>query len=177
MTPVLSSTALLTLLLSIGLFFFIRASTKDRTEVTQLLSEQGDSDLTEQLEKYFVGRAYKIAAVDTILRQIMFVGVLRPSLFLAIFLTALAAVGTLCIALVLSLLFPNEADFFPGLVVIAPVAGIFYWKKAGRQERVLLKIETILTEQGATQQLLTVTAHRDELAELQRSLNLKPVNP
>ena len=42
---VLQSTFLLTLLLSVGLFFFIRASTKDRTEVMRLGSEQDENTL------------------------------------------------------------------------------------------------------------------------------------
>jgi UPF0716 family protein affecting phage T7 exclusion len=93
---------------------------------------------------------------------------------LAIFLTVLAASGILCIALVLSLLYPTFTSIFFGLVLLSPAAGVFYWKKAGRNEQVSLKVEAVPTQATGTQSLLTVTAHRDELRELQQALQLKP---
>lgn len=173
-TSVLVSTALLTALLSVGLFFFIRASAKDRTEVTKLLAEQQGEPLLERLQQYFSERAYRLQSVDATTNQVVYEGTVRPSLFLAIFLTLLAAVGILCLALVLSLLFPSASQFLPALVILAPAAGVFYWHKAGRPEQVALQVE-FLREQPSPQSLLTVTAHRDEVAELRQSLGLKLV--
>ncbi|MEQ8754914.1 MAG: cofactor assembly of complex C subunit B, partial [Coleofasciculus sp. G1-WW12-02] len=42
-TPILSSTFLLTLLLAVGLFFFIRASVKDRTQKVQLIAQEPEA--------------------------------------------------------------------------------------------------------------------------------------
>jgi hypothetical protein len=168
---VLLSTALLTLLLSVGLFFFIRASAKDRTEVAKLTTPQREEPLFQQLQQYFNQRAYRLSAVDPAQEQITFEGFVRPSAFLAVFLTLLAAIGIFCLSLVLSFVFPSAASFFPALVLLAPVAGFFYWQKAGRQERVSLKVETLSGTNP--QSLLTVTAHRDELAEMRRVLGLK----
>lgn len=50
----------------------------------------------------------------------------------------------------------------------------FYWKKAGRTEQVLLKLEAV-ADSIAPKNRITVTAHRDELLELQRNLGLKTV--
>ncbi|MBE9180841.1 cofactor assembly of complex C subunit B [Oculatella sp. LEGE 06141] len=177
-TSVLSSTALLTVLLAIGLIFFIRASTKARIQVVQLVTEQEEEPLLQQLEQYFTQRAYRIVAVDAAHQQVTFEGLVRPSVFLAVFLTTLAAIGTLCLALVLALLFPAFAAFFPILLAIAPIAGIFYWRKSARPERVTLQVQPFSatpasTYSAAAQSLLTVTGHRDELAELQQSFNLK----
>lgn len=171
--PTLTSTAFLTGLLGIGLFFFIRASTKDRTEVVRLLSTEPETSLLERIQAYFTQRAYRIAGVDAAQNQVKFEGFVRPSLFLALFLTGLAAIAILCLSLVFSMLFPAWAPLFPALVLAAPVAGIFYWKKAGRSEQVLLRVDTITPGSGTPQQVLTVTAHRDELAELQRCLKLE----
>lgn len=168
---VLLSTALLTLLLLVGLFFFIRASTKDRTEVVKLIAAQQEEPLFEQLQQYFQQRAYRLAAVDAGLEQITFEGFVRPSVFLAIFLTILAAIGIFCLSLVLTFVFPDAASVLPALVLLAPVAGLFYWQKAGRQEQVSLKVETLSGAEPKS--LLTVTAHRDELAELRRALGLR----
>jgi hypothetical protein len=169
--PVLSSTVLLTLLLSVGLFFFIRASTKDRIQVVKLVTEQPEESLLEQLQTYFTQRAYRIAAVDAAENRVTFEGFVRPSVFLAVFLTMLAAIGFLCLALVLALLFPDWAKLLPGIAVLSPIAGIFYWRKSARPEQVSLRI----AKERESLQVLTVTAHRDELAELQRNLNLKPL--
>lgn len=150
----------------VGLFFFIRASVKDRTQQVRLkASESGESIdlLIARLREHFEARAYQLVEVNDARKQIAFRGFVRPSWFLASLLTFLAAVGLSCIALVLTSLFSAADAWFWLLIVLAPMAGIFYWRKAGRWERVLLQVES------ETQKLLTVTAHRDELIQLQEN--------
>lgn len=171
-TAILPSTLLLTLLLSVGLFFFIRASTKDRTQVAQLVSEQDEATLIPLLREYFQRRSYRVAAVDPEKNQVIFEGYVRPSWFLAVFLTLLTAAGLLCLSLVLSLLFPSLSFAFVGTVLLSPLSGLFYWKKAGKLEKVSLKVEPTNSELHFPSRI-TVVAHRDELIELQRALNLK----
>ncbi len=175
-TPILSSTFLLTLLLMVGLFFFIRASVKDRTQQVKLIAEEPEESLLGQLQEYFDQRAYRVAAVDPAQNQVTFEGFVRPSWFLAIFLTLLAASGLLCFALVLSLLYPSLSNLFLTLILLAPAAGVFYWKKAGRLEQVGLKVEALPDRGKGGQSLITVTAHRDELLQLQQALPLKPTS-
>jgi hypothetical protein len=174
-TTILSSTFLLTLLLAIGLFFFIRASVKDRTQQVQLLSLEPEESLLTRLQQYFDQRAYRVAAVDAATNQVTFQGFVRPSWFLAIFLTTIAACGILCLSLVLSLLYPKLSSVFFALILLAPAAGVFYWSKAGRSEQVLLKVEAVPKQDTDSQSLITITAHRDELIELQQALKLKPL--
>lgn len=171
-TAILPSTLLLTLLSSVGLFFFIRASVKERRQEVRLVSEQAQAPLLAQLQQYLQERSYRVARVDTEQSQVTFEGTVRPSVFLAIFLTLLAAVGILCLALVLSMLFPNLGGVFLGLVLLSPAAGVFYWKRARRKEQVSLKLEAINSEKPQSQSQITVIAHRDELMELRRALKL-----
>lgn len=171
-TAILPSTFLLTLLLSVGLFFFIRASTKDRIETVQLVSEQDEAALMFQLKEYFRSRSYRVAAVDQEQNEVTFEGNVSPSWFLAIFLTLLAAIGIVCLSLVVYLLFPNLSTFVLAMVLLSPLSGLFYWKKSGRLEKVSLKVETTQSEQTSSSKI-TVVAHRDELGELQRTLQLK----
>ncbi|MEH1885848.1 MULTISPECIES: cofactor assembly of complex C subunit B [unclassified Nostoc] len=171
-TAILPSTFLLTLLLSVGLFFFIRASTKDRIQTVQLVSEQDEAALMSQLKEYFRSRSYRVAALDREQNKVTFEGNVRPSWFLAIFLTMLAATGIVCLSLVVYLLFPNLSTFVLALVLLSPLSGLFYWKKSGRLEKVSLKVETTKSEQTSSSKI-TVVAHRDELSELQRTLQLK----
>ena len=168
--PVLTSTALLTALLAVGLMFFIRASTKDRIEVSKFLAEQQGEPLLERLQQYFIGRSYRLAAVKAAENQVIYEGMVRPSWFMASFLSLLAAVGIGCLSLVVSMLFPGSARLLPLLIILAPLAGWFYWQKSARPERVALQVEFLA---GAAQSLVTVTGHRDELAELKQSLGLK----
>ncbi len=170
---VLNSTFLLTLLLLVGLFFFIRASIKDRIEVSQIRSDQPQESVLDQLQQYFTDRAYRVAAVDASQQTIRWEGQVRPSWFLAIFLSGLAAVGSSCLALVLGMLFPPAATFVWGLLLIAPLAGLFYWRGAGRAESVSLQVNASVPAAAPNESLtsvMTVTAHRDELAALKRSL-------
>ncbi|MDF5706615.1 MAG: cofactor assembly of complex C subunit B [Nostoc sp. S4] len=171
-TAILPSTLLLTLLLSVGLFFFIRASTKDRTETAHLVSEQDEAALMFQLKEYFQSRSYRVAAVDREQNAVTFEGNVRPSWFLAIFLTLLAATGIVCLSLVVYLLFPSLSSFVLAVVLLSPLSGLFYWKKSGRLEKVLLKVETTQSKQTSPSKI-TVVAHRDELTQLRRTLQLK----
>ncbi|OLP17301.1 hypothetical protein BST81_15945 [Leptolyngbya sp. 'hensonii'] len=169
---VLPSTFFLTLLLMIGLFFFIRASVKDRTQRVRLISEQPEDLLLPQLKQYFAQRAYQVTHIDGEQNQVTLEGFVKPSLPLAVFLAALAATGMLCLALVLAILLPEWTSILMGLVLLSPAAGLFYWQKAGRVEQVSFKVEETTP---AGQSAISVTAHRDELAELCRGLNLKQV--
>lgn len=171
--PIISSTFLLTLLMIVGLVFFIRASVKDRTEQLEFVSEEPEASLLDRLEKHFTERSYRVAAVDPDKHQVKFEGFVSPSWFMAIFLSFLAVMGTLCLALVLSMLFPNVGNLFLSLLLLAPLAGIFYWQKAGRLEQVLLTIEA--KDRGNNNQYhhhVRVSAHRDELTVLREALQL-----
>ncbi|MGD1910161.1 MAG: cofactor assembly of complex C subunit B [Rivularia sp. (in: cyanobacteria)] len=169
-TAILPSTLLLTLLMSVGLFFFIRASTKDRTETAQLVSQLNEASLMPQLKEYFRARSYRVAAIDPQKNQVTMTGFVKPSWFLAIFLTVLAAFGLTCLSLVLSLLFSSENMLFYGIVLLSPLSGIFYWNTAGRVENVSLKVDVTNSEQHTQ---ITVIAHRDEIISLEEALQLK----
>ncbi len=173
-TIISPSTLLLTLLLAVGLLFFIRAATKDRTQKVQLVSNQEEAALMPQIKEYFRSRAYQVASVDQFQNQVTFEGFVRPSKFLAVFLTLLAFVGLGCLSLILSQLYPDFGNFFVVIVLLAPLSGIFYWQKAGRLEKVLLKMESNQIEPHSPSKF-TVIAHRDELMELQRALSLDKV--
>ncbi|MBW4581508.1 MAG: cofactor assembly of complex C subunit B [Tildeniella nuda ZEHNDER 1965/U140] len=172
---ILPSTFVLALLMSVGLMFFIRASVKDRIEVVRLASEQSEVALLDQLQNYFSSRAYRIAATDATQLRVTFEGLVRPSWAMAVFLTLLAAIGFLCLALMLTMLLPDFSQALLGLTLLSPIAGIFYWRGAARPEKVVLQIDGESTSEPQAMSVVTVTAHRDELAELQRNLSLKPL--
>ncbi len=180
--PTRATTLLLTSLMVIGLVFFIRASTKDRIEVAQFGSTQAAEPLQQAVMDYFQSRAYR--QIETVLEDtsskqqsvaaladeaaVTVAGLVSPSWFLAIFLSTLAAVGVACLALVIVTLFPGWGWLMFGLVAASPLAGVFYWRKSSRPEKVVFRIEPEETEKFASK--LTVRGHRDELAELRNAL-------
>ncbi len=172
-TPVLSSTFFLTMLMAVGLIFFIRASVKDRTKALTFVSDLSEETLSQQLQQYFAQRAYRTTADGAATNSISLEGIVRPSIFLALFLTLLAAIGILCLSLIFSYLFPGVGSFFYWSALLSPLAGFFYWRKSKRPETIFLQTQSAqdVSQQGKT--LVTVTAHRDELEELRRNLALK----
>lgn len=168
----------------IGLIFFIRASTKDRIEVAQFGSAQPAEPLQQAVIDYFQRRAYrqieptaedcdtKGKPVVASLKDdaaITVAGLVSPSWFLAIFLSALAAVGFACLALIVITLFPSWGQLMFGLVAASPLAGIFYWRKSSRPEKVVFRVENEKTENFVSK--LTVKGHRDELANFKNAFS------
>ena len=168
----------------IGLIFFIRASTKDRIEVAQFGSILPAEPLQQSVIDYFQRRAYRqieapsedseaknqpIVSALNGEAAITVAGLVSPSWFLAIFLSALAAVGLACLALIVITLFPDWGRAMFGLVAVSPLAGVFYWRKSSRPEKVVFRVESEKTENFVSK--LTVKGHRDELAELKNAFS------
>jgi hypothetical protein len=171
---VLFTAFLLTVLSVIGLMFFIKASVKERIEQAHLISQENADSLLITVKKYFSDRSYQITAADPNQNKLTFMGTVRPSWFMAIFLTCLAIIGFLCLGLSLSMLQPDNSRLFFSLVLLSPGAGIFYWQRAQRPEKISLQLDGILGQGDETKSLITVIGHRDELIHLTNSLNLKP---
>jgi hypothetical protein len=85
-------------------------------------------------------------------------------MFLAVFLSFLAGCGLFCFALVLSMLFDTETYLFIWVLIFCPLAGFFYWKGAGRIEKIVFRLDN---NNSSTDTLITIQAHRDELIQLQ----------
>ncbi|MEM7062079.1 MAG: cofactor assembly of complex C subunit B [Cyanobacteria bacterium P01_B01_bin.77] len=176
-SAVSQSTFFLTLLLGVGLFFFIKASTKERTQIAEFTTEQSSEALHQTLLDYFQNRAYTLlveteptaeakSSVDD--GWVRLTGLVRPSLFLAIFLSCLAAVALLCFALVLATLFSSYGAIFFALVLLSPLTAIVYWKRAKREEQIAFRIHE---EEEAC--ILSVRAHRDEIIQLKANAPFK----
>ena len=161
-SAVSQSTFFLTMLLGVGLFFFIKAATKDRTEVAEFSSEQSSEVLHQKLLDYFKNRAYRLVKDNSdVDGWTKLAGVVRPSVFLAIFLSLLAAVALMCFALVLATLFSRYGPFFFALIALSPMVAVAYWKRAEREEFVDFRIR----ESNGERQL-TIRGHRDEIIQL-----------
>ena len=119
------STFLLTILLMIGLFFFIRGSIKDRTEIVTLNCSENEDNLLSYLRNYFSNRSYQVKAIDGEQNKVTLEGLVSPSKFLAVFLSLLAGCGLFCFDLVLSMLFKTNYQVFLALILLAPLAGFF----------------------------------------------------
>lgn len=168
----LVSTLVLTILMMIGLPFFIRASVKDRIQQIKLPTSETEEVFLPKLQQYFESRAYRVVDLDKEKNQVTFEGFVQPSLFLAILLSVIAFLGLFSLVLLLCFFFPSVSSFAWILLLIAPVAGIFYWKKAGRFEKVLLSVEPNMGIEDY-KNIIKLTGHRDELKQLRETVSFE----
>ncbi len=171
--PTIYSTLFLTILLFVGLISFLRGSIRDRTTEALLTVEKlavdqtTDDRLLMQVRDHFRQRAYKVVEIDPERDVATLLGQVKPSLFLAVFMTLLAAIGLICLGLVLGILIPDLENIWIWLAVMSPIAGIFYWRGTPRERQVSLRL--------LPDTKLKIRAHKDEIEELQRSLNLEKI--
>jgi hypothetical protein len=169
---VLSSTLFLTVLLFIGLFFFLRASTKDRTEMVTWQFEVMPEQILQDVTQYLESRSYRLQSVNPETDEAIFKGVVGASWGLAIFLSLLAGVAAACLGLVISMEIPQVGLWGLVAIAIAPLAGWFYRKKSQRTEQVVVLVRGDSENlPSAANTKLRITAHRDEIESLRVALN------
>jgi hypothetical protein len=144
---------------------------KERIQTLQFISAQLPDSALSQLQTYFTQRAYQPVTTQSEPGYLVLEGIVRPSWFMAVFLSVLAAIGLLCLSLVVSLILPalGKLALLPAL--LSPLAGIFYWKRAKRPEQISLKV--VPKDLGS---VVTVEGHRDELQVLRQTLSITPLD-
>ncbi|MFS8859570.1 cofactor assembly of complex C subunit B [Synechococcus sp. H60.1] len=167
------STLLLTVLLAIGLFFFLRASGKDRLEARLYSSSRSLEEMGSLLCEHLEGRAYRLQSADAE-GIATFVGQAQPSVGLAVFLTGLAGAGLACLALVLQVLEPGWGVWPWTLLLVSPWAGWYYWRRNHRPQQLRLRLQEADPPLGS---LLWVEGQREELEVLATTLGLQERDP
>ena len=168
------SALLFSVLSLVGLVFFIRASVKERLVNLQVLLGEEQTEILEQVKDYLLQRGYGISEVKPAEQTLFFSGQIRPSWFLGIFLSVLAALGGGCLVLALLALTPTLADksFLLALpLLLSPLAGLFYGWRSARTRKICLKVGPT-TAAGGKEEVLTIVADRDEVKQLRQNLHL-----
>ncbi len=153
----LVSTGLLTALLGVGLVFFVRAAVQDRTQTQQIPLQGAVGTTMNQLRLFLQQRGYRLVAGEPGIPQLVWQGRVAPSWPLALLLSLLVGVSGLCVGLVLASVVPTWGGKPLALALLAPVAGLFYWRGAGRVTQVIVQVQN---------QALQITAQRHELQRL-----------
>ncbi len=169
MPSVLNSTLLLTLLLAVGLFFFLRAASKDRTTVVEVYSPLPPLDVLNGIIKWLEQRGWKQGEVDPDRQVLRFQGNVASSRFLIVFLAILGALGSGSLGLVIRQVYPI-LGWGPLLLAFlgAPIAGYLYHLRAKRIEFLELRLLDSSDQQGSA---LRIRAHRDELIAMEIDLS------
>ena len=167
----LNSTLLLTVLLAIGLFFFLRASSKDRTTIVEISSSQKPLIVLNDLYEWLNLRGWKQIGGDFDQRILIFKGQVISSKFLAIFLGVLGGFGSCALGLVVIQIYP-VFGWWPILLGLigGPLAGLVYFKKSAREEKFELKL---INKDDDETTFMRLRAHRDELISLENELGEK----
>ena len=164
-----SSTLFLTILLTIGLVFFLRAASKDRTTVVDVQSPLPPLDVLNGVSFWLEERGWKRYGGNIEERLLLFHGSVASSIFLAIFLSCLGGLGAACLGLVLIQLYPS-LGWWPLLLagIGAPLTGFIYRIKSKREESLELKL---ISSELSKISILRIKAHRDELIAIQLELS------
>ena len=169
MQSAFSSTLFLTILLAIGLVFFLRAASKDRTTIVDVQSPLPPLEVLNGISVWLEERGWKKNGGNVEEKLLLFNGYVASSTFLAIFLSCLGGLGAACLGLVIIQLYPF-LSWWPLLLsaIGAPLAGTLYSIKAQRQESLELKL---LSSEQSNISVLRIKAHRDELIAIQLELS------
>ena len=169
MQSAFSSTLFLTILLAIGLVFFLRAASKDRTTVVDVQSPLPPIEVLNAISFWLEERGWKRNRVNVDEKLLIFNGSVASSTFLAIFLSCLGGLGAACLGLVLIQLYPL-LSWWPLLLsaIGAPLTGIIYRIRSKREESLELKL---LSSELSNISILRIKAHRDELIAIQLELS------
>ena len=164
----LNSTLLLTILLAIGLFFFLRASSKDRTTVVEISSSQKPVKVLNDLYEWLNLRGWKQIGGDFDQRILIFKGQVDSSKFLAIFLGILGGFGSCALGLVIIQIYP-ALGWWPILLgfIGGPLSGMVYFKRSAREEKFELRL---INKDDDMMTFMRLSAHRDELISLENEL-------
>jgi len=168
MSP-LASTLLLTLLLAIGLVFFLRAASKDRTTVVEVHSPRPPLEVLDGLSSWLSQRGWSTDGGDAQRQLLRYRGQVEASLPLALLLSLLGAIGAACLGLVICQLLPQLGWWPLLLTLVGPGAGLIYRRRAARAEILELRLmnQTGGDDSGST---LRLRAHRDELIAMELEL-------
>ena len=166
----LKSTFLLTILLSIGLFFFLRASSKDRTTTIEIFTETDQIETLNIICGWLRLRGWNQMGGNIDQKTLTFKGQVSSSNLLAIFLSVLGGLGSCSLGLVIRQIYPN-LSWWPILLGLigGPISGIIYSKKSKREET----FEFRLLDEFDKSTKLRLRAHRDELISLEKELQDK----
>ncbi len=171
------STFTLTILLAIGLGFFLRAASKDRTTVVNISSPLPPLYVLKGLSTWLEERGWRGEGGDVDRRILKFNGTVSSSPALAVFLSVLCGLGGACLGLVVCQLYPDLSWWPLILAGLGPCAGLFYRARSSRQESFEMRLISSFND---TETLLRIRAHRDELiaidVELSKSLKLDSDN-
>ncbi len=171
----LKSTLFLTILLAIGLFFFLRASSKDRTTTIEIFSSKQPLEVLNLVCSWLNLRGWKQTDCNSDNKTLTFKGQVVSSKFLAILLGFLGGLGSCALGLVIIQIYPN-LSWWPILLGIigGPLSGIIYSNKSQREETFEFRL---INDNETKPTQIRFRAHRDELIalenELKESLELK----
>ncbi len=167
----LNSTLLLTILLSIGLFFFLKASSKDRTTIVEISSSQKPVKVLNGLCEWLNLRGWKQTGGDFDQKTLIFKGQVVSSKLLAVFLGFLGGFGSCALGLVIIQIYPI-LGWWPILLglVGGPLSGLVYFKKSAREEKFELRL---IDKDNEENTFMRLRAHRDELISLENELGDK----
>ena len=154
--------------MAIGLFFFLRAASKDRTTVLELCSLRPPLEVLDGLSEWLEERGWSRVGGDAEKQILSFRGEVSSSKLLIVLLSIFGCFGAGCIGLVVRQLYPIMGWWPICLIFAGPIAGLIYHRRSKRFES--LELRLIGSGEINNGSKLRVKAHRDELIALEVEL-------
>ena len=167
----LNSTLLLTLLLAIGLFFFLKASSKDRTTTIEISTTKKPIETLNVIYSWLTSRGWQQIGGDFEQQILVFKGQVISSKTFALFLSLLGGLGSASLGLVIIQIYPRFG-WWPILLALVggPLSGVIYFKRSQREETFEFRL---VNNENPSTTSLRLRAHRDELIALENELSDK----
>ena len=152
---------------ALGLIFFLRAASKDRTTIVEVHSPRPPLEVLEGLDQWLKQRGWNRHGGDADRCLLEYRGRVESSSALAILLSVLGTVGAGSLGLVIRQVNPG-LGWWPLLIAsLGPLAGWVYTRRAQREEGLQIRLVETEDSEGST---LRLQAHRDELIALELAL-------
>lgn len=100
---------------------------------------------------------------------ITFEGMMVPSRGQAALLTFCTCISLASIALVLTITVPDVGNNWFWLTILSPLAGLYYWKRASRKERI--KVKMVVAEDGTLSEIV-VQGDDQQVEQMRKELQL-----
>ncbi|KAK6128479.1 hypothetical protein DH2020_037763 [Rehmannia glutinosa] len=153
-----------------GLWSLIKRSVKSKVVKKTFIAEGAEKKAPNQVAgeilSFFTRNNF---AVSDRGETITFEGMMVPSRGQAALLTFCTCISLASVALVLTITFPDIGNYWFGLTVLSPLAGVYYWTKASRKEQI--KVKMMVAEDGTLSEIV-VQGDDQQVEQMRKELQL-----
>ncbi|PSS35331.1 Protein COFACTOR ASSEMBLY OF COMPLEX C SUBUNIT B like [Actinidia chinensis var. chinensis] len=153
-----------------GLWSLIKRSVKSKiVQKTYIQKGEGKkvpNQVAGEILSFFTRNNFEVLDIA---ETITFEGMMIPSRGQAALLTFCTCISLASVGLVLTITFPEVGNNWFWLIVLSPLAGVYYWKRASRKEQI--KVKMIVADDGTMSEII-VQGDDQQVEQMRKELEL-----